>query len=84
MLCREDLRSHLQALGKRLHALRDALSDVQDIVDAPITALWDAQLQRVLDANLAKELRCFAPAQARDAGAGSGSQPQGPVTFVGR
>ena len=78
----------MSALGKQLGTLRDAVSDVQDVANAPMIALWDAQLQRVMDINLAKELRCLASVsghQSAQMKAEAGSlQALGPATFLGR
>lgn len=82
--CREDLVSHTQALARRLQALRDSLADVQDIVRAPITALWDAQLRRVIDVNYVKDARAFGGAGERGRGAEGEQGARGAVTFVGR
>ena len=54
-------------LGRNLGALQAALEGVQDLVGLPAHGLWQDELNRVLSANLAVELRFFTqPAHGRD------------------
>ena len=55
--CRQDLGARLGELAVKLRALRDAFESVQDLVDLPGLRVWHTQLQRVISANLAAELR---------------------------
>ncbi|KAK9792689.1 hypothetical protein WJX73_001305 [Symbiochloris irregularis] len=79
---REDLLSHLQALSKRLHALRGGLVDMADTIAAPVAALWDVQLQRVMSINSAKDAARFSRARSPEVLAGD--PDGGHATFVGR
>ncbi|KAK9917364.1 hypothetical protein WJX75_003552 [Coccomyxa subellipsoidea] len=95
---RQDLGARLGELAVKLRALRDAFESVQDLVDLPGLRVWHTQLQRVISANLAAELRRFrrvaessmAGTSGRDsAAADSLGSPKDelygePVTFLGR
>lgn len=61
LCCRQDLGARLGELAAKLQALRDAFEAVQDLVDLPGLRVWHTQLQRVLSANLAAELRRSEP-----------------------
>ena len=53
-----------------------------DIIDAPVAAIWDVQLQRVMSINSAKDAARFSSARNREAQ--TEDPDEGHATFVGR